>query len=217
MLATYHKTTAGQQMSAVRAARDAPPPKKLTTKQTLALQATVRKARPILAHSWRKFERSMRRYMRARTTAGWTRTVRYESVRDCFYYSHCHISNFRPVPYPEQSAEEDRYRQWERQHGTAEPPASLSSSRAPSVSASSLTSTLSRMSFDSLKATLKHHIKKKKDKRVLAAESDKHSQHSLSDPGLLDRTERRLHKWLTDLVDETLLYFEQKELLDYQM
>jgi hypothetical protein len=217
MLETYHKTTAGQQMAAVRAARDAPPPKKLSTKQTLALLATVRKARPILAHIWRKFERNMRRYMRARDTAGWTRTVRYDAVCGCSGLIHCHISNFRPVPYPEQMAEEERYRQWERQHGTVEPPASLSSSRAPSVAASSLASTLSRMSFSSLAANLKHHIKKKKDKRALAAESDKHSQHSLSDPGLLDRTERRLHKWLTDLVDETLLYFEQKELLDYQM
>jgi hypothetical protein len=77
MLDTYHKTTAGQQMAAVRAARDAPQPKKLSTKQTLTLLVDVRKARAYLAHSWRKFEKSMRRYMRARDTVGWTQTVRW--------------------------------------------------------------------------------------------------------------------------------------------
>jgi hypothetical protein len=73
------------------------------------------------------------------------------------------------------------------------------------------------MSVGSLTAILKHHIKKKKDRRALAAETGKHLTNSLSDPGLLDQTERWLHKRLTNLVDETLLYFKQKELLDHQV
>jgi hypothetical protein len=76
MLATYHRITAGQSMASVRAARDAGPPKTLTVSETLALKKELRQDRAFLAHSWRKFEQSFRRYTKARDVARWTLTAR---------------------------------------------------------------------------------------------------------------------------------------------
>jgi hypothetical protein len=131
------------------------------------------------------------------------------------------IFHFRPVPYPEYAAEEERYQQWEKRLGTTAdgslPPDLPSEIRTPSITASSLGSTLSRLSLGSLHSVFKNYRRKRKESRVLAAETAKHLTHSLSDPQLLDQTMSRLRKCLSNLVAETLLYFNRQELLDHQM